>query len=167
MAGDIVGADLDQLDQLSTAFETAGAQIAAKADALDDKIAAAIASFEATLSSLQTQATTLTSTIDQEIEAVSGQAGSVQWTGANRAAFDGDLTNFTGVVTAGTAQINTDISTIKSQVDSSFNPVLAEFSTALKQSGEEVNTASTEMKTAVATQRTNLDQAANVGWNNA
>jgi len=167
MAGDIVGADLDQLDTLSAAFETAGTQIAAKADALDDKIATAIESFAATLRSLQSQATTLTSTIDQEIDAVSGQANSVQWTGANRVAFDGDLATFKGVVTAGTTQINTDITAIRSQVDGSFNPVLAEFSTALKRSGSDVNDASAQMKTSVATQRANLDQAANVGWNNA
>lgn len=167
MAGDIVGADLEHLGQLSAAFETAGAEIAAKADLLDDKIQAAVDAFEATLSSLQSQATNLTGTIDQEMEAVNGQANSVQWTGANRTAFDADMASFKSVVQAGSAQINTDISAIKSQVDSSFNPVLSEFSAALKQSGDEVNTASTDLKVAVTNQQTALDQVGNVGWTNA
>ncbi len=65
------------------------------------------------------------SSINEEMDALAGQADGVQWTGANRTAFDGDLGQFKTVVATGTAQIDTDISSIKAQVDSSFNPVLS------------------------------------------
>lgn len=164
---DIVGADLAQLETLSAAFQTAGDQINAKSEVLQGRIQAAVGRFEATLSSLQQEAATLTSSIDQEMDGLAGQADSVQWTGANRASFDGDLAQFKSVVATGTAQIDADISSIKAQVDSGFSPVLTEFGAALKSSGDQVNAATTEMNTAVSNQRANLDQAANVGWSNA
>ena len=167
MAHDIVGADLTQLDELSIAFQTAGAEISAKASVLDGKIQAAISAFDGTLSSLQSEAGALARSIDDEMNALAGQAGGVQWTGANRTAFDGDMTQFTSVVAAGTARIDTDIAAIKGQVDAGFTPVLAEFGAALKKSGDDVDAATAQMQTAVSSQRANLDQAANVGWSNA
>ncbi len=167
MTHEIVGADLTQLDELSTAFHTAGTEISAKGTVLDSKIQAAIAAFESTLSAMQTEASSLARSIDDEMNALAGQAGGVQWTGANRTAFDGDMAQFQSVVAAGTAQIDADISAIKGQVDASFTPVLGEFGAALKQSGIDVDAATTDMQTAVANQRANLDQAANVGWSNA
>ena len=91
MSDQMLGADLQHLEDSSTAFEQAGAQIGAKADALRDKINVAVEAFVTTLDGLARDATTLTGAIDREIEGVSTQAGGVQWTGGNRDAFDGDL----------------------------------------------------------------------------
>ena len=167
MSHDIVGADLAQLDELSTAFHTAGTAIAAKATTLDEKIQTAILRFETSLSTLRSEAATLAGTIDDEIDAVRNQADGVQWTGSNRTAFDGDLATFTVTVHDGTARIDTDITAITTRIDSGFTPVLADFGIALRRSGDEVDTAATDMEIAVADQRSALDQVANVGWANA
>lgn len=164
---DFTGADLDQLNELATAFTTAGTEIAAKATTLQGKIQAAVSNFEQTLSTMQTETTALASEMNDEMAAVRAQAGGVQWTGNNRQAFDADLNSFSGVVQRGTAQIDADIATIKGQVDSRFNPVLTEFASALQTSADDVGSATSTMKAAVDTQRANLDQAANVGWTSA
>lgn len=164
---DITGADLAHLDTLSTSFETAGRQINAKAGQLQTRIMNAVSTFESTLSSMRTEATTLTRSIDDEIDAVDRQSGGVQWTGNNRATFDGDLARFRSTVNTGTAQIDQDIVDIKTQVDSRFTPVLNEFGTALNESAAGFDESALEMRGAVADQRTNLDQAANVGWDSA
>ena len=91
----------------------------------------------------------------------------MQWTGGNRGAFDGDLGTFNTAVKSGTAAINTDIGTLKSDVEARFTPVLTEFGAALKTSADEADTSTKGMRTAVGTQRTNLDEAANVGWMSA
>lgn len=164
---DFTGADLDQLDQLAAQFTTAGTEISARAGELRTKISAAVSTFESTLSTLQQDASALTTQMNDEMVAVRSQADGVQWTGTNRAGFDGDLNTFAGAVRAGTGQIDADVSGIKTQVDTRFTPVLDEFSTALHTSADGVSTATTTMKTAVDTQRTNLDQAANIGWTSA
>jgi hypothetical protein len=164
---DFTGADLDQLDQLAAQFATAGTEISARAGELRAKIAAAVSAFDTTLTTLQSDASALTAQMNDEMVAVRSQADGVQWTGSNRAAFDGDLHAFSGAVRAGTAQIDTDVAAIKSQIDTRFTPVLDEFSAALDASAEGVNTSTTTMKTAVDTQRTNLDNAANIGWTSA
>lgn len=161
------GADLSQLDELAAAFTTAGTEISAKAQTLQSKIQTAVTNFETTLSTMQQDAATLTGQMNDEMAAVRGQADGVQWTGNNRGAFDGDLNNFGTVVNQGAARIDSDIANIKSQVDGRFTPVLNDFSTALGASADDVNSSTTTLKTAVDTQRSNLDQAANVGWTSA
>jgi hypothetical protein len=163
----ITGADLDQLDQLAAAFTTAGTEISARAAALQSKIHTAVSNFEHTLSTMQSETTTLASQMNDEMAAIRGHAAGVSWSGNNRAAFDGDLSSFSGVVQRGTSQIASDISSITGQVDSRFTPVLTEFASALRASADDVGSATTTMKTAVDTQRSNLDQAANVGWTSA
>lgn len=164
---ELTGADLGQLDDLAAAFTTAGNEIAAKGEALRTRIQASIDAFNASLTSLQSTTQALTEQTNAEMQALRDQGASVGWTGNNRTAFDGDLAAFGNAVNTGTAQINTDIAAIKSQVDSSFTPVMVDFASALKAGADDVNAATADMKTAVDTQRTNLDQAANVGWTNA
>ena len=164
---DFTGADLDQLDQLAAAFTTAGTEISAKAATLRTKIQTAVDNFESTLSTLQSEATTLGGQMNDEMAAVRTQAGGVNWTGSNRQSFDADLNSFGTVVQRATAQTETDITSIRSQVDAQFTPVLTEFATALNTRADDVNAATTMMKSAVDTQRSNLDQAANVGWTSA
>ena len=109
MSEQMLGADLQQLEDLAAAFDKAGTEIAAKADTLRDKIDASVDAFVAALDGLARDASTLTSAIDTEIDGVSTQASGVQWTGGNRGAFDTDLGTFNTAVKTGTAAINTDI----------------------------------------------------------
>lgn len=164
---DFTGADLGQLDELATAFDTAGAEISAKAEVLRAKIQSAIATFESSLTTMQSDTRTLTGQMNEEMGAVRSQADSVQWTGNNRAGFDADINSFATVVTTGTSQINDDLAGIKAQVDSGFTPVMTDFSEALRMGADEVNSSTATMRQAVDTQRSNLDQAANVGWTSA
>jgi hypothetical protein len=164
---DFTGADLDQLDQLAAQFATAGAEMSARAGELRAKISSAVSTFESTLTGLQSDTSALTAQMNTEMGAVRSQADGVQWTGANRAGFDGDLHSFSSAVQVGTSQIDAGVAGIKAQVDTRFTPVLGEFSAALDKSASGVNDATVTMKTAVDTQRTNLDQAANVGWTSA
>lgn len=167
MSEQMLGADLQQLEDLAAAFETAGAQIAARADELRDKIGTSVEAFVDALDQLRAQTLVLTGDIDVEIQAVGTQAAGVQWTGNNRLAFDTDLGAFTRSVNTGTAAINTDIDQLKTEVDSRFTPVLTQFGVALRDSAGDVNTTTGGMRTAVSTQRANLDEAANVGWTTA
>lgn len=164
---DFMGADLDQLEQLATGFTDAGMEISAKAETLRARVNAAVSSFEETLAALQTDAASLVDSMDEEIASVSQQATGVAWTGANQGAFVGDVAAFEGAVRTGGAQINDDIGTIKTRVTTGFSPVLTEFGAALSTSAEDVAASTDQMKTAVANQRANLDQAANVGWTSA
>ena len=104
MSEQMLGADLQQLDDLATAFDTAGTEIAAKADTLRDKIDAAVDAFVAALDGLARDASTLTSRSTVRSTGCRTQAGGVQWTGANRVAFDGDLGTFNTAVKTGTAR---------------------------------------------------------------
>jgi hypothetical protein len=160
----MTGADLGHLETLEGAFETAGAQIADKAEVLRGKIDSAVDKFVDTLNSLARDAAQLSSGIDREVEGVSTQASGVQWTGTNRDAFNGDMSALVSAITTGTAALNSEIAEIKGQVEAKFTPVLTQFGTALTTSADDVNTTSKGMKAKVTTQRDNLDQAANVGW---
>jgi len=164
---EVLGADLQQLEDLAAAYDTAGTEIAAKGETLRGKINEAVVVFIATLDGLARDASTLTTAIDTEIDGVSTQAAGVQWTGTNRTAFDGDLGAFNTAVKTGTTAINTDIGTLKSDVETRFTPVLDDFATALTASAEEINVNAGTMRIAVSTQRSNLDEAANVGWTSA
>jgi len=164
---EMTGADLAQLDSLALQFTTAGQEIATKGEVLRTKIQTAIAAFNGSLTTMQSTTTNLTAATDAEMTGLKAQGDSIVWTGNNRNGFDSNLSAFDAEVRRGSSQMNADIALLKGQVDSSFTPVMEDFGVQLAAASDDVNVAATNMNVTVTNQRTNLDQAANVGWTDA
>lgn len=164
---DMVGADLEQLDQLADAFTKAGTEISVDAANLRGRVESAVGSFDETLQRLLSKASGLVGEMNTEMSSLSVEAAGITWTGGNREAFTSDVNTFGTAVTSGGEQIETDIGAIIRQVSTGFTPVLQEFGLSLVASTDAVEASSVTMKTAVANQRSSLDQAANVGWGSA
>lgn len=167
MSDQMTGADLEQLDALSTAYATAGAQITARGDDLRRRIGVAVTNFGATMTRLQQQSQSLTDATDAEIAAVGATAASVLWTGTNRHAFDGELQQFSDAVRRSSVSFNASVSELRGAVDARFNPELEAFGVAIGSSAGGVDATTGDMRATVATQRSALEQAANVGWTSA
>lgn len=167
MSNELTGADLEHLDALSDAYAVAGTQITGRAADLQQRLATAVSTFGSSMVRLTQQASTLTQAIDDEVGAVSTQATAVSWSGANRAAFDGDVQRFVGSVRAGNSAIVAGIDELRSSVDQRFSPVLEDFGRAVAGSADGVATATSATQANVANQRRSLDEAANIGWTSA
>jgi hypothetical protein len=167
MSEQMTGADLEQLDELSSAYVHAGEEFAAKAATLRSRIGTAVQAFDATLAQLTQRTIRLTDDIKTEIVDAASVAAAVEWTGSNRAGFDGDLAAFRDAVVTGAGEINDGITRLRSQVDTKFSPVMEEFGETLQGSADNLNEDAVAMNEAVAKQRSNLDEAANVGWTSA
>lgn len=167
MSENMTGADLEQLDALSTAYSTAGAEIAGQASDLRQRIQVAVDGFAATMSRLHQQSTTLTQGMNDETASVAATASGVAWTGSNRAAFDGDMQTFVSSVRTGTASIDAGVTELRRSVDQRFNPVLEEFSVSVTDAADGVELTTGDVRRSVIGQRQQLEEAANVGWTSA
>ena len=167
MSADLTGADLGDLDALADAYAAAGSRIAGRADELRTRLGAAVATFEATMVRLHQETTTLTQALDDEVATVASQSGAVAWSGANRSAFDADLQRFVGAVRAGSAAIVAGVGELRASIDQRFSPILHDVGRAVTGAAAGVDAATGDLRVGLATLRTNLDHAANVGWTSA
>ena len=160
----MTGANLEQLNDLSADYVTTSTAMLTKAEQLNTRITAAIAAFNSTMTSLSNETQTLTGQIETEMSSLSSTAGSVEWTGNNRNAFDADLGQFSTAVSKGTTMIRDSTTKLSSKVSTEFGPSLSEFSKGLGERMAKNNEAANETSKSVATQRELLDAAANSGW---
>jgi len=167
MSQELLGADLGNLEVLATAYESAGREVAQRADDLRGRLGTAVSSFQTTMARLQSEAGVLTTAMDDEVAAVANHASSVGWTGANRHAFDGDLQRFVGIVRTAAAAIDDGIADLRSDVDRRFAPVLEEFGVTVRDAADGIDSNTSGMRTSITTQRDRLDGAANIGWSSA
>ena len=123
--------------------------------------------FAAEMASLLVEINQLSDGIDADMATLKSEGAAVSWTGANRQAFDGDLVTFGAAVLKGTTAIREDLASINSEIETKFVPAIVEMRTKLSEKAQLVNADTTTMSTAVATQRDNLDLAANTGWTGA
>lgn len=167
MSDGFIRADTGELEALAHRFQQTSQTFTTKADALNTRVTQAVSRFNQTLKTLQTRTNQLTSDMEVEVSSLGSQAGSVTWTGNNRAAFDNDLTTFSTAVRSGAQQLNQQIAQVKSLVASNFVPVLEDFGQSTKANAASGSEAAELMKKLTQQTNTALDQATNVGWNNA
>jgi len=167
MSQELLGADLGHLEVLATAYESAGREVAQRADDLRGRLGTAVSSFQTTMARLQSEAGVLTMAMDDEVAAVANHASAVGWTGSNRHAFDGDLQRFVGIVRTGAAAIDDGIADLRGDVDRRFAPVLEEFGVTVRDAADGIDSNTSGMRTTITAQRDRLDEAANIGWSSA
>ncbi|MEM8923278.1 MAG: hypothetical protein AAGD35_07220 [Actinomycetota bacterium] len=161
---DFLGADLVQLDELSAGYTDAGGKIKDDATLLVEDADRVVTAFRDEMKAFLAQVTTLAEGIEAESNTLETDGESVQWFGLNHGAFVGDLQVFGGHVRSGSALIVEDINRINSEIESKLLPKIEEMRAELDLEANAAEESTATMSTAVATQRDNLDQAANTGW---
>ncbi|MFV0308328.1 MAG: hypothetical protein ACK5OX_11355 [Desertimonas sp.] len=160
MSDTYTGADLEQLDALATAYETRGAEIAARGHDLNRRILDAVTVFRAALATLRTQAATANTSLLEDVQGLVDTAAATTWTGANRARFDEDLGTLRAGITTTTDAVLGRLDELEQRGVEPFNGMLEEFGVQTSASGDVAAQTGQDMRTTVGNQRTALLDAA-------
>ncbi len=163
----MTGADLEHLEQLASAYSRSGATITARAAELRARLTRAVEAFEATTERLRADTDGTAATMVDEIVDLSAIAAGVAWTGANRAAFDDELHRFARSVRSASEALVDGLAAIHRRGVTPFAGSLQDFGAATARAGDGVETATSDLHRAVAAQREQLHEAADVGWTTA
>ncbi len=158
----MLGAQLDDLSALSTRLHGTSVDVGtARQESVATTTNVVGAVGDAARTALD-QISNQMAALDQSVRASVAQAESTQWTGANADRFRGAANEFNGAMQAAQGSVTEAFGSFQASVTTmseTLNDFVTQFSAALSQA----EASASEMGSAVEAQRSNLDQAMNIG----